>query len=189
MVPHLWSGNPGKEGVLHPVHRRVGQMGDGWLLLSKAEHMLCVPEWLVSTGCRWALRKCHYIETCGVSPACPQMAAQTSPAHSFPTTLLVLLVFHWVTVRGAAWVTVRDMSASMLPGVSEHSSKMGFIPADASSIPSMHFEGHKRRVLWGVKLQLVLCLKRTVFTDNYHIIVNTQERHDVKMKLLKTFLD
>lgn len=83
-----------------------------------------------------------------------------------------------------------DVSPSTLPRVSEHSSATGFIPAGASLLPRMHLEGNQRGVPWGVEPRLVLRPERTVFfTDNYRIIVNTQERRDVKMKLLKTFLD
>lgn len=61
-------------------------------------------------------------------------------------------------------------------------------PADPSFLPREYFKGNKRSP-GGVKLLLVLSPKRTFSTNNYHIIINTRERHDVKMKLLKTFLD
>lgn len=191
MIPCLWSQDPETKGPVRPVSQEDRVMK--WMVtLSKAEPSLSFLGQPIPTNHRWVLRKYHCIETpwsvpCLSTDSCPNRSC------SFLSKDVVgsffFFSFHWVMVGGAAWVTPRDMSTSSLPRVSEHSGVTGFIPADPSLLPRMPFKRNKRRVLWGVKLRLVLCPKRTFFTNNYHIIINTRERHDVKMKLLKTFLD
>lgn len=161
--------------------------------LSKAEHLLPFLEQPIPDNHRWVLRKYHCIETlwcvpCLSTDGCPNRSCSVL-SQDVVGSFFFFSFFNWVTVRGEVWMTPRDMSTSSLPRVSERSGVTGFIPADPSFLPRMPFKRNKKRVLWGVKSWLVLCPKRTFFTNNYHIIINTQERHDVKMKLLKTFLD
>lgn len=158
--------------------------------LNRVEHLLSFLEQLIPTNCRWALSKCHCIETWWRVPCLPTRGCPKS---------LLLVHFQrycWLfsSSTGSWWGEHpgwprQTWSRSTLPRVSEHSDVTGFFPADPSLLARMHFKRNRTRVLWGVKSRLVLCPKRTFFSNNYHIVVSTQERHDVKMKLLKTFLD
>ena len=164
--------------------------------LSQAEHLLPFLEQLIPNNCKWVSRKCHCIET--LWRACPL------PVHGWVPKSLPLSPFqryHWLfffsfffSLTGSLW----GEQCGWPQGTRQHphclrflstSGVTRFIPADPSLLPRMPFTRNRRRVLWGAKLWLVLCPKRTFFTNNYHIIINPRERHDVKMKLLKTFLD
>ena len=124
-----------------------------------------------------------------VSPACPQMAAQISPACSFPKILLSLFFFHWVMKRGSS-LGDRDRHG-------QHPCFRGFLSIQkllGSFLLTHHsFPGYTSRETkegsCEVSSQDLFFSRENFFSNNYRIIINTQERHDVKMKLLKTFLD
>lgn len=84
--------------------------------------------------------------------------------------------------------TRRDVFVSTLPEVPGQWEATKFMPLD-----SLPFSGCTSREMKGpvsVKLLLDLPPKSPFFTRDDRIVINTQERHDVKMKLLKTvFLD
>lgn len=77
---------------------------------------------------------------------------------------------------------------STLPEAAGQREATEFTPVD-----SLPFPGCTSREMKGpasVKLRLDLPPESPFFTIDDRIIINTQERHDVKMKLLKTvFLD
>lgn len=81
-------------------------------------------------------------------------------------------------------VIMRDMSVSALPGVPEQLEATEFMPLDSVPFPGCTSREMKSPVC--VKLLLDLPPKSPFFPSDDHIIINTQERHDVKMKLLKT---
>lgn len=115
------------------------------------------------------------------------------PAHRWLPTSLLLAHFQDTAVSfslplgpgegeqpGRQWQT---WSTSRRPRIPEHSEVTGFFPADPSLLPRTHFKRNKRRVLWGVKSGLFFARERTFFSNNYCIIINTQERHDVKNEI------
>lgn len=69
---------------------------------------------------------------------------------------------------------------SPLPGVPEQSEATKFTPLDWFPFPGCTSREMKSPA--SVKLLLDLPPKSPFFTGDDHIIINTQERHDVKMK-------
>lgn len=132
-----------------------------------------------------ALRKRHHLETPWHVP-CPRTAAPPPSCSLISSGRVGPFVFLGVMVRGSR---LGDPEGH----VSIHASWSFWVWGEGSSLLTHPLPGctalETKGGSGGVKLRLVLRPKRTVFTNNYHIIINTRERHDVKMKLLKTFLD
>lgn len=81
-------------------------------------------------------------------------------------------------------VNMRRISVSIFPGVPERLEATEFMPLVSVPFPGCASRETKSPVR--VKLLLDLPPKSPFFPSDDHIIINTQERHDVKIKLLKT---
>lgn len=152
--------------------------------LNKVECLLSCLEQLIPTNCTWALGKClaqqHLPPACDL---CPHLSAliskDTAVSFSLP------LGPGEGEQPGRPW---QAWSTSTRPRIPRHSEVTGFFP-----VTHLSFPGHTSRETkkGPVRCQVKACSlpERTFFSNNYCIIISLQERHDVKSKLLKTFLD
>jgi len=186
MIPCLWSQNPEKKALVHLEKKGNGLMNPV-VTLNKVECLLSFLEQLIPTNCTWALSKCHGTDSVSCLPTdgCPNLSclliSKDTVVSFFSST------GSWR--GGAAWVTVTDM-------VSIHASEdfwafRSYWALSCWPITPSQDTLQEKQKKGPVRCQVKTCSlpERTFFSNNYHIIINTQERHDVKMKLLKTFLD
>ena len=154
------------------------------------EHLLSHLEQWIPTNRRWALSKCRHTETwwsvsCLPTDGCPNLSC------TFISKDVIGTFFLPMGQDGGSRLGDRE-------GHGHHPCFLGFpsIQRLLGSFPLIHhsFPGcTSRDTKEGsfLRCQVETCSlpKENLFSNNYHLIINTQERHDVKMKLLKTFLD
>lgn len=155
--------------------------------LNKVECLLSFLEQLIPTNCTWAVSKCRGTDniSCLPTDGCPNLSCLLISKDTVVSFFLPL--GHEVGEQpGWPWQTWFNIQASEDFGAFRSYWVLSCWPIT----PSQDTLQEKQKK-GPVRCQVKTCSlpERTFFSNNYRIIINTQERHDVKMKLLKTFLD